>query len=547
MRMVLVFPPGAGATYVPLGVACLAPYIERALPGTRVPVMDLSIETWHVLAGQDPQGRDLLDFVQGRTGNFLDIDRTFACKPIWDRLRRRMTEFGRQAGVFAETGDTGAEYHALLKRQAEQVLSSDPSLVGFSILFPEQLPFAAALSRAVRQAWRPEAKGSPGSPETSDHPGLKIVWGGAMMSAIHVEELMSACPYIDGVVSGEGEMAAEALASGTHWNLVPGLIHRGACGLRVNAGVQTLSLKSLPKPDFSRLPLSLYFNPGTVLPVLFSRGCAWRKCRFCSHNFSFAGYRKKSAAAFVDEIERDHTDLGVRHFYSSDEYIAPSDMDAIALEIKARGLDIAYHALGKPIEACTAERMALWASSGCRWMGWGVESGSQRLLDLINKGTRVTVMAQVLRDAAEAGISNMALMIFGLPTSTDADLFETFGFLEQTYGYLDAMSASAFVLFEGTHFARNPGRYGLHVLGAEPVLQGNGRSVHSRRLRFRETASDGSLRTPRGALEAAQWARHRRWLGDDPFLEQIPCEHYLIHAAGSKSLTPLGTPETVPA
>ncbi|MBU2452477.1 MAG: cobalamin-dependent protein, partial [Proteobacteria bacterium] len=485
MRIIFVFPPRASATYAPLGIASLTPFIEQTVPAASVDMVDLNIETWIHLAQGDPQGQALLDFLQGRTGNFLDAQETRFHKVVWDRLRQQMCELSVQAKHYAQTGEIGRGYDVILKAQVERIMALDPELVGFSVLFPEQVPFAAALARAVKQA----AGAFAVNPSAR---ALKVVMGGAMMSALSVRDLLTACPGIDAVVCGEGEMAAAALASGVDWSLVPGLVYKTLSGIVENPKSQTMSLKSLPAPDFTRLPLHLYFNPVSVLPVLFSRGCLWRKCRFCAHNFSFAGYRKKGIRAFVDELEGYYVRMGVCHFYSADEYIAPLDMDAIAGEILARGLKISYQVLGKPTQEYTRARMALWSASGCRWIGWGVESGSQRLLDLINKGTCVTVIEQVLKASAEAGISNLPMMIFGLPTSCEKDLADTIGFLDRIYDAADALSASSFVLFEGTHFARNARKYNLHVDSPHELLQVEGKPVHSRRLKFREISFDGS-------------------------------------------------------
>ncbi|MFH1152755.1 MAG: radical SAM protein [Pseudomonadota bacterium] len=528
MRIVLVFPPKASATYVPIGIASLAPYIEMSVPDASVALLDLNIETWHHLAKNDPRGRDLIEFVHGRAGDFLDHGETLHHKIVWDSLRKRMGEYADQARCYAETGETGDGYARVLAAQVESILASDPELVGFSVLFPEQFPFAAAMARAVKHALasRLSRAGS----------RCRVVMGGAAVSALSVNDLLAACSYVDGVVVGEGEQAAAALCSGVDWAAVPGLVYRGTSGVVTNPKTQTLSLRSLPPPDFTRLPLDDYFNPVPVLPVLFSRGCSWRRCRFCAHNFAFAGHRKKDVEAFVDELEGYYTRLGVRYIYSADEFIAPPDMDAIANAIKSRGLDISYHVLGKPIQEYTLDSMALWASAGCRWIGWGVESGSQRLLDLINKGTDVRVIERVIKESAEAGISNLPMMIFGLPTSSDQDLYETLGFLERIYGSMSAMSASAFVLFEGTYFARNARQSGMHVDGPQELLRVDGVPVRSRRLKFREISDDGSLRAPRGSIEVSAWMQHRRWLGDVPLLEQLPCEHYLIHVSGGRGI-----------
>jgi hypothetical protein len=522
MRVVLVFPPRASATYVPLGIASLASFIESNVPGSWVQLVDLNLDAWIQASQEDIQGKELINFVQGNFGSFSDPGQTLFFKTIWDRLRQQITALGRQAETFLATGQTAPALCALLDRQVRSILVHDPELVGISVLFPEQVPFAAALARALRQQ-------GPGTARRR----CRIVMGGAMMSALSVPDLMTAVPEIDAVVCGEGEEAAAAMCAGTAWQDIPGLIFRQGETIQTNPRSRTISLKNLPAPDFSKLPLAKYFNPLPVLPVLFSRGCAWRKCRFCAHNFSFGGYRRKPVEQFVSELAEYQKNLGVSHFYSADEYILPGDMDAICEEILARGLSIFFHVLGKPTADCTPGRLALWSAAGCKWIGWGIESGSQRLLDLINKGTCVTDIQRVIKDSSAAGISNMGLMIFGLPTSTDADLDQTLAFLSDLYDDLAGLTASAFVLFDKTHFARNARQYGLKIDGPVDLFHSNHTAVKSGRLKFLERASDGSCRAPRGALEVSRWQQYRKWLGEGPLLEQLPPEHVLIHVTSA--------------
>ncbi|MDZ7663955.1 MAG: radical SAM protein [Desulfotignum sp.] len=522
MRVVLVFPPRASATYVPIGIASLASYIESTVPGSWVGLMDLNLAAWIQAAEQDLEGEALINFVRGNFGTFTDPGQTLCFKSIWDRLRQRITSIGRQAETFLASGKTAPDLQELLDIQIRAVLSEAPDLVGISVLFPEQVPFAAALARALKQS----VSGTGGR-------SCRIVLGGAMMSALSVPDLMTAVPEIDAVVCGEGEEAAASLCADTAWPDIPGLSFRQGEAIHTNPDARTISLKKVPAPDFSKLPLADYFNPVPVLPVLFSRGCAWRKCRFCAHNFSFGGYRRKPVDAFVSEMEAYSRTLGVRHFYSADEYILPKDMDAICEEILARGLSIFFHILGKPTADCTPGRLALWSAAGCKWIGWGIESGSQRLLDLINKGTCVTDIQRVIKDSAAAGISNLGLMIFGLPTSTDTDLDQTLAFLSDVYEDLAGLTASAFVLFDKTHFARNAREYNLKIDGPVDLFHSHHTAVKSGRLKFRERAEDGSYRTSKGALEVSRWQQYRRWLGDVPLMEQLPPEHVLIHVTSA--------------
>lgn len=517
MRAALVFPPSASPTYVPLGIASLVAYARQMVPAATVEAIDLNLATWHDVASTTPGARALVDFVQGRLGDFYDAEQALSYGGLWSALRSRVRALVADARRYLETGEASRELDALLTAHTARILATDPEWVGISVMFLEQVPFAATLAVALKRS------GGASAPD--------VVLGGAAMSALHVEDLLAACPSVDGVVCGEGEAAIAALCSGVPRELVPGLVFRSATGLVRNGPPPTLSLKLLPSPDFSVLPLPEYFSPAPVLPVLFSRGCDWRKCRFCTHNSSFGGHRKRPVDAFVAEVEDLYTRLGVRHIYSADEYIPAADMDAISHAFQAHGLDLAFHVLARPTEECTPERLAAWSAAGCRWIGWGVESGSQRLLDLINKGTNAATIERVIHASAEAGISNLPMMIFGLPTSTDTDLHETFRFLDRIYDDIDALGVSAFVLAEGTYFARNAAKCGMAICGVQEVLRANGTAVRTRRLKFRELAADGSQRPPRGPVEVAAWEARRPWLGPVPLLEQIPCEHCLLHLA----------------
>lgn len=540
MRATFAFPPKASPTYVPLGLASLVPCVRNEVPACSMQALDLNLEAWDWVAQRDMEGEALLRFF--RSGEaFYDEYSYRAHQQTWSRIRVQMGRIAQEAVRYVASGSACQEFLLLLEGLVEKTLSSDPELVGLSALFLEQVPFALALSRRIKE----RSLSQPSYPRIDpERRSPRLVLGGAALSALREDELLRACSYVDAILLGEGEKGAVALCSDRPFTGVPGLVYRSPAGIRRNKRCGTVSLNGLPPPDFSCLPLGRYFNPRPVLPVLFSRGCRWRKCRFCAHNASFAGYRRKGAEAFVDELEGYQRMHGTSHFYLADQYVEAADLDRVADEILRRHLEVFFHVMGKPTEEYTPDRLHKLFRAGCRWICWGVESGSQRLLDVINKGTRVQDMEALLQDAAGAGISNLAMMIFGLPTSTDLDFRQTVRFLEGVYPSLQAMSSSSFVLWEGTHFARKAGLYGIRVTGPQPLLAAGGRTIHSHRLRFLASSEDGTLRLPPGPIELKEWETRRRWLGECSFLEQLPCEHYLLYAShraqgGSKPLSPL--------
>ena len=92
---------------------------------------------------------------------------------------------------------------------------------------------------------------------------------------------------------------------------------------------------------------------------------------------------------------------------------------------------------------------------------WGVESGSRRVLDLMRKGTKIEDIDSALGAAHNAGIWNLAFVIFGFPTEDNSERRDTLRLLEPHRDRIDALSKSQFVLLEGSDIFLNPSRYGI--------------------------------------------------------------------------------------
>lgn len=516
MKSILVFPPVASPTYVPFGLALLGARVNRSLQDSVLELQDLNISFWHQAAENHPKGASYLDLVQNRSSLFFDPQAYAVTWQVREQMLARIGSLSQMARHYVETDELDDELRAVLYEQVERIMASEPVLVGFSVMFLDQLNFSLALAKQIRARMGAEA--------------VEIVLGGASMLALNAGELLQACPYIDGIMLGEGENGLTALLSGVEKERVPGLLYRDENGISANnRAADTIGGSNL-NVDYSPFDLKSYFNPESVLTVLFSRDCQWGRCRFCAHNFTFSGYCKRSVTEFVDELERLNRLHCARFFYFADQYISAEDLELIAKEILARELKIAYHVMCRPLASYHPGRLETIARSGCRWISWGIESGSQRLLNLVKKGTRVKDIEILLKNAAEVGISNLAMMIFGLPTSSDVDLWQTFGFLDRVQENLDAIKASSYVLYDNTWLAVNHARVGITVTGVQKLLEINGNSIHSTKLTYREKAADGQLRPPCSSLEIIQWQRRRAWWDHLDFYDKLPCEHYLLYA-----------------
>jgi len=512
MSTVFVFPPQASPTYVPLGLASIAAYLRENHPDARFRILDLNLQTWNTKLHQLEPEFEMSYFIRVHRDDFFTAPIYQRYLTLKDAVGERIHTLYQEAKVYIETGTPSSGMEKFLEESMKYFQtgesSTPPQLIGFSVMFPKQLIFALALSKRAKKM----------------HPLLKIVLGGAALSTVEGEEILAACPYVDAIVIGEGEVAAGMLLAGRDEREIPGLISRKGRNLKPD----TMSMNCLPFPDFSVFPLDLYWNPSPVLPVLFSRGCRWRKCRFCAHNFSFSGYRTRSVAQFADQLAEYKRLFGAEHFYFADQYIDVLDLESIADVLLRRDLRIHFHCMGRPTRDNTRARLEKIAFSGLRWVSWGVETGSQRLLELCGKGTLISEIAQVLRDSHSVGIHNLLMMIFGLPTSSDEDLAHTFEFVERLSCEIHEMKESVFCLMKNTGFAKNARSYGLKITGAQELFQSGGRRVHSFKLDFREIGADGSTRPPRGPMELGIWEKRKKWIFEDSPLRLMSAEHSLL-------------------
>lgn len=519
MRTVLVFGPPANPTYVPLGITTLCEYIRTHLPACGIRAVDLNLLLWQDAAGGSEPGRVFRDFMQGRSGDFYDRAQYDYHSATWAELAGVHDQYTKDAKIYLEQDVLSDSLRTVLARCAERVLADEPELIGISVMYPRQVVFSLGLAKYLALLF-------------SDCPNKRptIVLGGATISALRDEEVLKVCPFVDAVFSGEGEIGLQMLCEGQPFERIGGLAWRKDGQVVRNRKPDTIPLGRVPQPRFEGIDLRAYFAPRPVVPVIYSRGCKWRKCRFCAHNFSYSGYRKRTNAAFVDYLAELNASQGVRDFYFADQYVDAEDMYLLSEEILKRGLEVYFQIMGRPTDSYTAEVLQTLSKAGCRWISWGVETGSQRLLDLCNKGTQVETIRRVLADAHAAGISNLLMMIFGLPTSRDEDLRATLDFLDDMAPFADDVTCSSFQLWEKTGFAAQPGVYGLKVTDWDRFVTCPEGPIHSLRLEFKEKGADGSYRPGRGAMESVQWQRRKKMAGWHSVYDGLCCEHYLLYA-----------------
>jgi anaerobic magnesium-protoporphyrin IX monomethyl ester cyclase len=210
--------------------------------------------------------------------------------------------------------------------------------------------------------------------------------------------------------------------------------------------------------DFSIYSLDDYFISKPVIPIKTCSVCFYRKCSFCTH------YNKKSFyfEYSLDDIKKtiqSCVKLGVKHFFFIDDMIHTKRLIEIATILKP--LNINWTCQLRPTNDFDYDVLKTLYDSGLSMIMWGVESGNNRILDLIDKGTNVLDIENVLKNSHNIGIKNILYVIFGFPTETESEFLDTITFFEKNNNYIDLISTSNFGLQIGSKIYSNPNDYGI--------------------------------------------------------------------------------------
>jgi len=105
--------------------------------------------------------------------------------------------------------------------------------------------------------------------------------------------------------------------------------------------------------------------------------------------------------------------------------------------------------------------------SGLKMIMWGIESGSDRILDIMRKQTNTNDIATILKSSNEAGIVNVAYILFGFPTETKKEFLETIEFLKDNDRYIDLVSTTIFGLQKESPMYETLEQYGINEVHVE--------------------------------------------------------------------------------
>ncbi len=268
------------------------------------------------------------------------------------------------------------------------------------------------------------------------NPATLVIVGGAHVT-FQDEQALIECPEIDAVVRGEGEVTTKVLLEQICENrydaTVQGTTTRVGTNIIKNPDRPYVAdLDTLPFPAYDLLDLPTYFPRGNrIAPMITSRGCPYQ-CTFCSSSrITGKRWRGRSAKNVVTEITLLQDKYGVRDVTFIDDlftfdYQRVEDICSMMLEEVD---DIGWTCSSRAdIMTRHPKLVEYLKDAGCHTIYIGAESGSQRILDKIKKGIRLSQIISAVKRAKDVGLEVVLSFILGIPGETYRDIRSTIDF-----------------------------------------------------------------------------------------------------------------------
>ena len=266
------------------------------------------------------------------------------------------------------------------------------------------------------------------------HPDCLTVIGGSHVT-FWDDKALQECPELDVVVRKEGEITflelVQRVEAGKSLDDLVGTTLRGKDGkiIRNSDRPYIENLDTLPFPARHLWPLDELRKLEDVFYLTTTRGCVYW-CEFCAAVRMFGRrYRMRSVKNVVDEIEYLHKKFDANQFtFCDDAFTVDNERtEELCEEIKKRGLNIKWNC-GTRVDMVTKELLTKMRDAGCVSVWFGVESGTQEVLDEMHKGITTDQTLRAAGWVRELGMKPVPNALLGFPGETKESALRTIKF-----------------------------------------------------------------------------------------------------------------------
>lgn len=295
---------------------------------------------------------------------------------------------------------------------------------------------------------------------------IKIVMGGPHVTILPEEALQE--DTVDFVVIGEGEATmaelAQFLLEGKgQIETIKGIGYRDEKGkIQINRRRELLDPDTLPYPARDLFPLEFYEEKWNISSA--RGGCPFQ-CPFCSASFVWEGHRRpRSPESIIQELGMVFEKCGAKYTFFSEDLFTINKKWVYKLlnHIKQLNYPVEWGCATR-VDCVDEKLIADMAEAGCRAIQFGIESGSQRILDSV-KGITKEQVVKVITACQKAGIQAASSFMVPFPQDTKETLRETKEFIKELYDHGSQIYLSYTSPYPGTYFYQNREELGIRVL-----------------------------------------------------------------------------------
>ena len=278
-------------------------------------------------------------------------------------------------------------------------------------------------------------------------------------------------PVLDFAYQGEAEKGLPALLellgagdrSAASLGSIPGLVWRDNGRTVCNENCFLTDLDSvgypawdlMPPASYPEAPHGAFYRNFPIAPIIITRGCPF-SCRYCSAKAASGGkLRSRSLQNVLEELTSLHNEYGVREIQIEDDNFTMNKQFVrdFCESLLSRKLQFSWSfPNGIRLDMVDKPLLQLMKKAGCYALNFGVESGSQRILDMIKKGLTLEQIRRQLILAHDEGFYIGGFFIVGFPSETREEIEQTIKFACSLP--LDRIGVSYFQPFPGTPLAQ---------------------------------------------------------------------------------------------
>ncbi|MFC1658932.1 B12-binding domain-containing radical SAM protein, partial [Candidatus Omnitrophota bacterium] len=442
--MILIMAPPWGVEKPPLGIAYIAEYLKSR--NFSVKVIDFNLRLFQA-AGENKR-------------IFWEVYNLYFMH--FKEISKRMSEMFK-----TEINDL-----------VNEIVSLDSPIIGFSVN-TASICLAAKIAALIKKKDKEKT----------------IIFGGTgcfyehdRSSLLSEEDILA----IDAFVIGEGEQVLENILKRgiKDFRGIEGVIYQKEDFFKPATPYYTKNIACLTFPTFSDFDLNSYTEKR--IPMLTSRGCIGR-CTFCIDYLICGNYRYRSPEKILEEIKY-HVEINKISHFDFNDLICNGNLKQLAalceLIIQSK-LNITWTSYAMVRKDMSYELLNKMRRSGCTFICYGLESGSDRILKKMNKFYNSFEAEQVIRRTYKAGITTSINIIVGFPGETKDDFNETITFIKRNKDYiLEVTNVSSFIIMLPSELAKHLQEYRIKFLfpkNLDLYIDENGVDHNERITRVRKT------------------------------------------------------------